>query len=71
MKKNVQDADFYSFTLLFLYFLLKPTKIYVKPILKLIEQVKVKGISHITGGGFYENMPRMLYVIFLLLLLVL
>lgn len=40
--------------------LLKPTKIYVKPILKLIEQVKAKGISHITGGGFYENMPRML-----------
>ena len=40
--------------------LLKPTKIYVKPILKLIEKVKVKGISHITGGGFYENMPRML-----------
>ena len=40
--------------------LLKPTKIYVKSILKLIEQVKVKGISHITGGGFYENMPRML-----------
>lgn len=40
--------------------LLKPTKIYVKPILKLMEQVKVKGISHITGGGFYENMPRML-----------
>lgn len=42
--------------------LLEPTKIYVKPILKLIEQVKVKGISHITGGGFYENMPRMLRV---------
>lgn len=40
--------------------LLEPTKIYVKPILKLIEEVKVKGISHITGGGFYENMPRML-----------
>ena len=40
--------------------LLEPTKIYIKPILKLIEQVKVKGISHITGGGFYENMPRML-----------
>ena len=40
--------------------LIKPTKIYVKPILKLIEEVKVKGISHITGGGFYENMPRML-----------
>lgn len=40
--------------------LIKPTRIYVKPILKLIEQVTVKGISHITGGGFYENMPRML-----------
>lgn len=40
--------------------LLTPTKIYVKPVLKLLEQVKVKGISHITGGGFYENMPRML-----------
>ena len=40
--------------------LLTPTKIYVKPILKLIDEVKVKGISHITGGGFYENMPRML-----------
>ena len=40
--------------------LLEPTKIYVKSILKLIENVKVKGISHITGGGFYENMPRML-----------
>ena len=40
--------------------LLEPTKIYVKPILKLLEEVKVKGISHITGGGFYENMPRML-----------
>lgn len=40
--------------------LIEPTKIYVKPVLKLLEQVKVKGISHITGGGFYENMPRML-----------
>ncbi len=38
--------------------LLTPTKIYVKPILALLEQVKVKGISHITGGGFYENIPR-------------
>ena len=40
--------------------LLTPTKIYVKPVLKLIEEIEVKGISHITGGGFYENMPRML-----------
>ena len=38
--------------------LLTPTKIYVKPILKLLKKVKVKGISHITGGGFYENIPR-------------
>ncbi len=38
--------------------LLTPTKIYVKPILALLQQVDVKGISHITGGGFYENIPR-------------
>ena len=38
--------------------LLTPTKIYVKPVLALLEQVAVKGISHITGGGFYENIPR-------------
>jgi len=40
--------------------LLEPTKIYVKPVLKLLQEIDVKGISHITGGGFYENMPRML-----------
>ena len=38
--------------------LLTPTKIYVKPVLALLDEVRVKGISHITGGGFYENIPR-------------
>ena len=38
--------------------LLTPTKIYVKSVLALLEKVAVKGISHITGGGFYENIPR-------------
>ncbi len=38
--------------------LLKPTRIYVKSILSLIEKVQVKGIAHITGGGFIENLPR-------------
>lgn len=40
--------------------LLTPTRIYVKPVLDLISKVNVKGVSHITGGGFYENIPRML-----------
>ena len=38
--------------------LLTPTKIYVKPMLKLFDNVTVKAVSHITGGGFYENIPR-------------
>lgn len=40
--------------------LLTPTKIYVKAIKKLLEEVKVNGMCHITGGGFYENVPRIL-----------
>lgn len=40
--------------------LLKPTRIYVKSILQILENVKVNGMAHITGGGFYENIPRML-----------
>lgn len=38
--------------------LLTPTKLYVKPVLSLLNKVRVKSIAHITGGGFYENMPR-------------
>lgn len=40
--------------------LLKPTRIYVKTVLKLMEKVNIKGIAHITGGGFYDNIPRIL-----------
>jgi phosphoribosylformylglycinamidine cyclo-ligase len=40
--------------------LLTPTKIYVKPVLDLISKVEVKGLSHVTGGGFIENIPRMM-----------
>ena len=39
--------------------LLEPTKIYVKPILSLLEKINIHGMVHITGGGFYENIPRM------------
>jgi phosphoribosylformylglycinamidine cyclo-ligase len=38
--------------------LIAPTKIYVKPMLALFDEIEVKSVSHITGGGFYENVPR-------------
>lgn len=40
--------------------LLTPTKIYVNPVLSLLEKFNIKGMAHVTGGGFYENLPRML-----------
>ncbi|MBP3485527.1 MAG: phosphoribosylformylglycinamidine cyclo-ligase, partial [Oscillospiraceae bacterium] len=40
--------------------LLAPTRIYVKPVLRCMEAARVKGVSHITGGGFFENIPRCL-----------
>ncbi|MDR0563223.1 MAG: phosphoribosylformylglycinamidine cyclo-ligase [Spirochaetaceae bacterium] len=42
--------------------LLEPTRLYVKPVLGLMEQVQVRGMAHITGGGWYENIPRMFAV---------
>jgi phosphoribosylformylglycinamidine cyclo-ligase len=39
--------------------LLEPTRLYVKPILELLQKIEIKGMAHITGGGFYENIPRM------------
>ncbi|MDR2742313.1 MAG: phosphoribosylformylglycinamidine cyclo-ligase [Treponema sp.] len=41
--------------------LLEPTRLYVKPVLSLMERVEIRGMAHITGGGFYENIPRMFY----------
>lgn len=54
LRKPVADLDGQSLG----ETLLTPTVIYVKPVLKLLEEITVKGISHITGGGFYENIPR-------------
>jgi phosphoribosylformylglycinamidine cyclo-ligase len=40
--------------------LLEPTRLYVKPVLSLLEKIEIHGMAHITGGGFYENIPRIL-----------
>ena len=42
--------------------LLEPTRLYVKPVLELMEKVEIRGMAHITGGGFYENIPRIFYL---------
>jgi len=39
---------------------LKPTRIYVQPVLKVLKKIRIKAMAHITGGGFYDNLPRML-----------
>lgn len=49
--------------------LLTPTKIYVKPILKVLEKFNVNGMAHITGGGLFENLPRCMGKIYLQLYL--
>ncbi|MDR1802196.1 MAG: phosphoribosylformylglycinamidine cyclo-ligase [Treponema sp.] len=41
--------------------LLEPTRLYVKPVLELMNEVEIRGMAHITGGGFYENVPRMFF----------
>jgi phosphoribosylformylglycinamidine cyclo-ligase len=41
------------------YALLEPTRLYVKPVLDLLAKIRIRGMAHITGGGFYENIPRM------------
>lgn len=56
IKKDEYDNDFYGRKLGEV--LLEPTKIYVKPILELKKKFRIKGIAHITGGGFIENIPR-------------
>lgn len=64
IRKLIEDEDIYAHQEFLgkslIDELMIPTKIYVKPVLELLKQVKVHGISHITGGGFIENLPRIL-----------
>ncbi len=62
LKDNAIDLNEYNETLgtTLGRALLEPTRIYVKPVLEVIQQIDVHGIAHITGGGFHENMPRCL-----------
>lgn len=54
------DAEFSELDVPLVEELLKPTRIYVKPVLEVLKEVDVHGITHVTGGGFVENLPRML-----------
>lgn len=57
-KSGINLEDSFNENQTYLDAFLEPTKLYVKPVLSVLENVKVKGMSHITGGGFIENIPR-------------
>ena len=59
-KANVQMTDKFTADESYLETLLKPTRLYVNPVLEVIKKYTVHAMTHITGGGFYENIPRAL-----------
>ena len=59
-KANVQMTDKFTADESYLETLLKPTRLYVNPVLEVIKKYPVHAMTHITGGGFYENIPRAL-----------